>query len=60
MKKSVKHAGHVMNSNIAIGSLPNLQISLGFFALFEKIYDSEPILDVISNIVEDVQYRCFK
>jgi hypothetical protein len=54
MKKSVKLAGHVVNSNIAIGSLPTLQISLGFFALFEKIYDGEPILSVISNIGEDV------
>jgi hypothetical protein len=55
MKKSVKLAGHVVNSNIAIGSLPTLQISLGIFALFEKIYDGEPILAVFSNIGEDVQ-----
>jgi hypothetical protein len=54
MKKSVKLAGHVVNSNIAIGSLPTLQISLGFFALFVKIFDGEPILFVISNIGEDV------
>jgi hypothetical protein len=47
MKKSVKLAGHVVNLNIAIGSLP-------IFALFEKIYDGEPILSVISNIVVDV------
>jgi hypothetical protein len=60
MKKSVKLAGNVVNSNIAIGSLPTLHISLGFFALFEKIYDGEPILAVISNMGEDVQYRCFK
>jgi hypothetical protein len=60
MKKSVKLAGHVVNSNIANGSLPTLQISLGFFALFEKTYHDEPILSVISNIEEDVQYRCFK
>jgi hypothetical protein len=39
MKKSVKFACHVVNSNIAIGSLPTLQISVGIFALFEKIYD---------------------
>jgi hypothetical protein len=45
--------------NIAIGSLPKLQISLGIVALFEKIYDEEPILTVFSNIGEDVQYRCF-
>ncbi len=32
------------NSNIAIDSLPTLQISVGIVALFEKIYDGEPIL----------------
>jgi hypothetical protein len=37
-----------VNSNIAIGSLPTE-------ALFEKIYDGEPILTVFSNIGEDVQ-----
>ncbi len=58
--KSVKLAGHVVNSNIAIGSLPTFQRSLGIFALFEKIYDGEPILAVISNIGEDVQYHCCK
>ncbi len=47
-----------MNSNIAIGSLPTLQISLGIVALFEKIYDGEPILTVVSTIGEDVQSRC--
>ncbi len=45
-------------SNIAIDSLPTLQISVGIIALFEKIYDAEPIFTVISNIGEDVQYRC--
>jgi hypothetical protein len=45
----------VVNSNIAIGSLPTLQISQGIVALFEKIYDGEPILTVFSNIGEDVQ-----
>ncbi len=44
----------VVNSNIAIGSLPTLQISLGIVALYEKIYYSEPILTVVSNIGEDV------
>jgi hypothetical protein len=54
-KKTVKLACHVLNSKIAIGSLPTtLQISLGIVALFEKIYDSEPILTVVSNIGEDV------
>ncbi len=37
MKKSVKLACHV-NSNIAIGYLPKLQISLGIVALFEHTY----------------------
>jgi hypothetical protein len=60
MKKSVKLACNMVDSNIAIGSLPTLQISLGIFALFEKIYDSEPILADISNIGNDLQYRCFK
>ncbi len=54
MKKSVKLACHVVNSNISIGSLPTLKISLGNVALFEKIYDGEPILTVASNIGEDV------
>jgi hypothetical protein len=56
----LKLAGHVVNSNIAIGYLPTLQKLLGIFALLEKNYDSEPILAVISNIGEDVQYRCCK
>jgi hypothetical protein len=41
------------NSNIAIDSWPTLQISVGVIALFEKIYDGEPIFTVISNIRED-------
>ncbi len=55
MKKSGKLACHVVNSDIAIISLPTLQISLGLVALFEKIYmyDKEPILTVFSNIGED-------
>ena len=32
----------------AIGSLPTL--SLGIVALFEEIYNCEPILNVVSNI----------
>ncbi len=54
MKKSGKLACHVINSNIAIGSLATLQISLGM-ALFGKIYNGEPILTVISNIGEEVK-----
>ncbi len=53
MKKSWKLVSHLVNSNIAIGSLPTFQISLGIVALFEKIYDGEPILIVFSNIGED-------
>jgi hypothetical protein len=60
MKKSVKLACHVVNSDIAIGSLPTLQIWVGIFASFEKIHDGEPIVTVVSNIGEDVQYRSCK
>jgi hypothetical protein len=49
MKKSGKLACHVVNSNIAIGSLPTLQISLGIVTLFEKIYYEVPHT-VFSNI----------
>jgi hypothetical protein len=45
--------------NIAIGSLPTLQMSHGLLALFEKIYYGELIFTDLSNIGEDVQYRCF-
>jgi hypothetical protein len=41
------------NSNIVIDSSPTNQISLEILALFEKIYDGEPILTVVSNIGED-------
>ncbi len=58
-EKSANLARHVVNSNNAIDSLPTLQVSLEIIALFEKIYDREPILTVISNIGEEVQYRCF-
>ncbi len=50
------------NSNIVIDSSPTPQISLEILALFEKIYDGEPILTVVSNIGEDyntvVSIRC--
>jgi hypothetical protein len=36
MKKSVKLACHVVNSNIAVGSLPTLQISVGFFPYLKR------------------------
>ncbi len=57
MKKSVKLACHVVNSNIAIGALPTFQISLRIVALFENIYDDEPILTVFSNIEDVVMYN---
>jgi hypothetical protein len=38
--------------------LPTPQISLRIVALFEKIYDNEPILAVSSNTAEDAQYGC--
>jgi hypothetical protein len=59
MKKSVKLVYHVVNSNIAIGSLPTLQISLVMVALLEKIYYEVPILTAFPNIAEDVEYRRF-
>jgi hypothetical protein len=59
MKKSEKLACHVVNSNIAIGYLPILQMSQGLLALFEKIYYEDPIFTVISNNGKDVQYPCF-
>jgi hypothetical protein len=49
MKKSGKLACHVVNSNIAIGSLPKLQTSHGLLALFEMIYYREPIFTVFST-----------
>jgi hypothetical protein len=60
MKKSGKLTFHVVNSIVAIGSLPRLQIPLGIVALFEKIYDGGPILTTFSNIGKDVQYRFFQ
>jgi hypothetical protein len=54
MKKNLHATWRIQT---AIGSLPTLQISVRIFALFEKIYDGEPILTIVSNIGEDVQYR---
>ncbi len=48
----------MVNWNFAIDSSPTLQISLEIVALFEKIYDSVPFLTVVSNIWEEVHYRC--
>jgi hypothetical protein len=42
--------------NIPIDTLPTLQISAGVIALFEKIYDRELILTVLSNIREDAMF----
>jgi hypothetical protein len=62
MKKSPKLECHVVNSNIAIGSLPTLQTSHGLLTLFEKIYYGDPIFTVISNNWEnyntDVSIKC--
>ncbi len=58
MKKSVKLACHVVNSNIAIGALSTLQILVGIVMSLEKIYNDGPILTLFSNIGEDVQYSC--
>ena len=58
MKKSAKLVCHVVNSNIAIGSLPTLQTLHGMLALFEKICYGKPICTDFSNIGEDVQYHC--
>ncbi len=57
-EKSGKLVCHVVNSNIAVDTFPTLQISVGVIALFENIYDGDPIFTVISNNGEDVQYRC--
>jgi hypothetical protein len=54
MKKLGKLVCHVVNSNITLDTWPTLQISVGVIALFENIYDGEPILPVFSNIGEDV------
>jgi hypothetical protein len=54
IKKCRKLACHVLNSNIAIGSLQTHRL----FALFKKIYYGEPIFTDFSNIGKDVQYRC--
>jgi hypothetical protein len=53
-EKSGKRVCHVVNSNIAIATLPTLQISVGVITLFEKIYDGDPIFTVISNNGENV------
>ena len=50
-EKSGKLVCHVLNLDIAIDS--TLQISLEIIALFEKIYDGEPFLTIISNIGDD-------
>jgi hypothetical protein len=60
MKKSRKLSCHVVNSNIAIGSLPTLKMSVVIFPLFEMIYNGQPIPTVVSNIGEDVVYSCYK
>ncbi len=51
---------HVVNSNNAIHSLPTVKVLLGIVAIFEKIYDVEPILIVFFVIGEDVCTICFR
>ncbi len=55
MKKSAELALHVVNSNIPIGSLPRLQISLRIVALFVKIYYEVSILTIVSNTVVSIK-----
>jgi hypothetical protein len=57
MKISGKLACNVVNSNIAIATLPTFQITVRFIALFEKIYDGEPILTVFSNTGEEIHCK---
>jgi hypothetical protein len=44
----------MVNSNITIGSLPTLQISLVIVTLFEKIYNGEPIFTLLLYDVKSV------
>ncbi len=56
MNKSGKLASHVLISN-NINSLPTVQLLMVIVALFEKIYDGEPILTNFSvNTV--VKVKC--
>jgi len=61
MKKSGKRECHVVNSNNAINSLPTIPISLAIVALYEKIYDGEPILSVfpcyLGGCTEQYEYK---
>jgi hypothetical protein len=59
MKKSGKLASHLLNSNNANRSFPTVPTSMGIVALFEKIYDGEPILTVFPLIEEDVLAKGF-
>jgi hypothetical protein len=45
--------GELKHGNWFFADTP-IQLSLGNFALFERIYDGEQILTVVSNIGEDV------
>jgi hypothetical protein len=57
MKKSVKLACHVVNSNFAIGTLPTLQIPLGIVALCWRA-DSYRLFKYRGGCTK--KYRCFK
>jgi hypothetical protein len=52
-EKSRKLVCHVVNSNMAIDSLPTLQISLGIVGVFEKNNYVKLIVTVFSNIGKD-------
>jgi hypothetical protein len=57
MNKSEKIAYHVLYIQKMQLIFPLIQTSRGFVALFEKIYDGEPILIVFSLVWEDLQHR---
>ncbi len=56
MNKSEKFAYHVLYIQKMQLIFPLIQTSRGFVALFEKIYDGEPILIVFSLVGEDLQH----
>ncbi len=54
-----RYSNYIDAANSSEVPLSKLQTSRGFVALFDEIYDGEPIKTVFSNIGEDVQYRSF-
>jgi hypothetical protein len=55
IRETCKPHGEFKHSYWFFAETPNIAI----LALFEKNYDDEQILAVVSNIREDEQYRCF-